>query len=107
MAMWTVHLTVAAAAELAELAADQRTHFMRIRTLIQDHGLERVRHPHVDHLEGPLWEMTLKGASSIARALYVTRRHQRVVVVRVFVKKKQRTPHREITLALKRAEEVA
>jgi phage-related protein len=107
MAMWTVHLTVAAAAELDELDEDQRAHFMRIRTLIQDHGLERVRHPHVDHLEGPLWEMRLKGASGIARALYVTRRPQRVVVVRVFVKKTQKTPHREIALALKRAEEVA
>jgi phage-related protein len=105
--MWTVQLTPAAATELALLAEDQRAHFMRIRTLIQDNGLERVRHPHVDHLEGPLWEMRLKGASGIARALYVTRRPQRVVVVRVFVKKTQRTPRREIKLALKRAEEVA
>jgi phage-related protein len=51
--------------------------------------------------------MRLRGASGIARALYVTRRPQRVVVVRVFVKKTQKTPHREIRLALKRAEEVA
>ena len=41
-------------------------------------GLERVRYPHVEHLDGPLWEMRLKGASGIARALYVTRRPQRV-----------------------------
>lgn len=79
---------------------------MRIRALIQSQGLERIRHPHVDHLEGPLWEMRLKGASGIARALYVTRRPQRVVVVRVFVKKTEKTPRREIDLALKRAEEV-
>jgi phage-related protein len=39
------------------------------------------------------------------RALYVTRRPQRVVVVRVFVKKTQKTPRREIDIALKRAEE--
>jgi phage-related protein len=96
-----------AADELADLAEDQRAHFMRIRTLIRDHGLQRVRLPHVNHIEGPLWEMRLKGASGIARAIYVTRKPQRVVVVRVFVKKTQKTPHREIRLALKRAEEVA
>jgi phage-related protein len=105
--VWTVQLTATAAAELAELPEDQRAHFMRIRTLIQGHGLEHVHHPHVEHLEGPLWEMRLKGTSGIARALYVTRQPQRVVVVRVFVKKTQKTPRREIEQALKRAKEVA
>ena len=104
--MWTVQLTASAAEELGDLAEDQRAHFMRIRALIQSLGLERVRHPHVEHLEGPLWEMRLKGASGIARALYVTRPPRRVVVVRVFVKKTQKTPRKEIVLALKRAEEV-
>jgi len=44
--------------------------------------------------------------SGIARALYVTRHPQRVVVVRVFVKKTRKTPHREIRLALERAKEI-
>lgn len=55
---------------------------------------------------GPLWEVRLKGASGIARALYVTRRPQRVVVVRALVKETQKTPRREIDLALERAEEI-
>lgn len=104
--MWTVQLTAVAADELAGLAEDQRAHFMRIRQLIETRGLQRVHYPHVDHLEGELWEIRMKGASDIARALYVARRPQRVVVVRVFVKKTRKTPRREIKLALKRAEEV-
>jgi phage-related protein len=104
--LWTVQLTAAAAEELGDLAEDQRAHFMRIRALVQSQGLERVRYPHVEHLDGPLWEMRLKGASGIARALYVTRRPKRVVVVRVFVKKTQKTPRREIDIALRRAEEI-
>jgi len=36
----------------------------------------------------------------------VTATGQRVVIVRVFTKKTQKTPPREIKLALKRAEEV-
>ena len=39
-------------------------------------------------------------------ALYVTAHKERIVVVRVFVKKTQKTPSREIQLALKRAKEV-
>ena len=48
----------------------------------------------------------MKGADGIARALYVTARGKRVIVVRVFVKKTQKTPRQEIELALKRAKEV-
>ena len=103
---WIVQLTEVAAAELAELAADKRAHFMRIKGLIEEHGLERVGFPRVDHLQDELWEIRMRGASGIARALYVTRRPKRVVVVRVFVKKTQKTPAREIKLGLKRAAEV-
>jgi phage-related protein len=37
----------------------------------------------------------------------VTISGQRIVIVRVFVKKTQKTPRREIRLALQRAEEIA
>jgi phage-related protein len=57
-------------------------------------------------LEGPLWEIRLKGKDAIARALYVTIKGRRVVIVRVFVKKTQKTPRREIETALARAREV-
>jgi phage-related protein len=50
--------------------------------------------------------MRMRGRDGIARALYVTARGQRVIVVRAFVKKTQTTPVREIELALSRAKEV-
>ena len=80
--------------------------FGRIRDLIQTQGLERVPAQYVDHIQGSLWEIRLKGKDGIARALYVTARERRVVIVRVFVKKTQKTPAREIKLALRRAKEV-
>jgi phage-related protein len=60
----------------------------------------------VKHVDGPLWEIRMKGRDGISRALYVTAVERRVVVVRVFVKKTQKTPRREIRLALERAKEV-
>ncbi len=65
-----------------EFPLDIRASFQRIVELIQSHGLERVREPYVKHLEGSL------------------------VIVHVFVKKTQRTPRREIMIALKRAKEI-
>jgi len=105
--MWIVELLDARVRdELEALPADMKARFRRIVELIQAHGLEQMREPHVKHLEGPLWEMRMKGKDGISRAIYVTAKGRRVVVVRVFVKKTRKTPRREIEVALKRAQEV-
>jgi phage-related protein len=93
-------------AELEALAVDIRASFLRISRLIESEGLHRLREPYVKHLEGPIWEMRMKGRDGIARAAYVTATGLRVVVVHVFPKKTQKTPRREIEIALKRAKEV-
>jgi phage-related protein len=69
-------------------------------------GLESLGASHVKHLEGKLWELRLTGRDGIARALYVTAIGRRVVVVRAFMKKTQKTPRAEIELALRRANEI-
>jgi ribosome-binding protein aMBF1 (putative translation factor) len=46
------------------------------------------------HIQGPVWEFRRKDRQGIARALYVTISGQRIVIVRVFVKKTQKTPLR-------------
>ncbi|MCX6628352.1 MAG: type II toxin-antitoxin system RelE/ParE family toxin [Candidatus Solibacter sp.] len=92
--------------ELEALPADMKARFRRIVELIQGYGLEHMGEPHVKHLEGALWEMRITGKDGISRAIYVTAKGRRVVVVRVFVKKTQKTPRREIDLALERAKAV-
>jgi phage-related protein len=92
--------------ELNALPRDMRAKFEHIVTLIREFGLERVHEPYIKHLEGKLWEMRMKGRDGISRALYVTAREKRIVVVRVFMKKTQKTPRREIGLALARAKEI-
>jgi phage-related protein len=99
-------LNAAVRAELEAQPRDVQARFLRIVDLIEGHGLERVREPYVKHLEGRLWEMRMKGRDRVVRAVYVTAVGRRVVVVRVFAKKTQKTPRREIELALKRAKEV-
>jgi phage-related protein len=105
--LWTVEtLNAVVDAELEALPEDMQVRFVYISRLIEEFGLEKVREPHVKHLEGPLWEMRLKGRDGISRAIYVTATGRRVVVVRAFIKKTQTTPRKEIELALKRAREM-
>ena len=80
--------------------------FVRICGLIAAVGVERMGAPHIKHLTGPLWEMRLRGRDGISRALYVTVRDKRVVVLRVFLKKTRKTPRQEINLALRRCRKV-
>jgi phage-related protein len=106
-ARWSVEtLDATVDAEIAALPGDVRARLSRIGFLIEDLGLERLREPYVRHLEGPLWEIRLRGRDKIARALYVTARGRRVVIVRAFIKKTEKTPRREIDLALARARRV-
>ena len=48
----------------------------------------------------------MTGRDGTSRALYVTVRDRRVIVVRAFIKKTRKTPHSEVRLALQRAREV-
>lgn len=102
---WRVDIlneTVVAAA----LPADMQARFLRLAERIISAGLESLGEPHVKHIEGKLWELRLTGRDGIARALYVTAIGRRVVVVRAFRKKTQKTPRAEIELALRRTDEI-
>jgi len=104
---WTVEtLNGTVDAEVEALPADMRARLAHLASLIETMGLENVGEPHVKHLDGRLWEIRLTGKSGISRALYVVATFKRVVIVRVFVKKTQKTPRREIDLALFRARTV-
>jgi len=92
--------------ELLALPDDMQAQFVRIGRHIRQAGLHAVREPYVKHLQGKLWEIRMTGRDGIARALYVAALGRRVVVVRVFIKKTQKTPQGEIDLALRRAKEV-
>jgi phage-related protein len=83
-----------------------RARLTRMSELIGAVGLLNVKEPHVRHIRGQLWEVRLKGKAGIARALYVTAKEQRVVILRAFLKKTDKIPAGEIDLALQRAKEL-
>jgi len=104
---WTVEiLDATVTAEIEALPADIRARLRRVGDLIQRHELTAVGAPHVKHIEGKLWEIRARGRDGIARAFYVAASRRRVIIVRAFVKKTPKTPRREITPALERAQRI-
>ena len=105
--MWTVEFLPEAAKEEAELPVDMQARLARMVGVIGQHGLLNLPRDWVKSLGDKLWELRFTGRDGIARAIYVTATGQRVVVVRIFVKKTQKTPQRELELARHRAREVS
>jgi phage-related protein len=104
--MWRVEfLDDRVRSEFLALPADIQARFERIAALVSAKGLLELREPYVKHLEGPLWEMRMKGRDGIARGIYVTRIQKRVVVLRFFRKKTEKAPRSEIEIAYRRERE--
>ena len=83
----------------------QKVKMLRLLFHIEEYGLQAVI-PHIKKLSGtPLWEIRLLGQDSI-RILFVTRVGNQVVLLHAFFKKTQKTPSREIAIALSRLKEI-
>ncbi len=93
-------------AEIKALPSDMQARFLRFAEIIEQRGFEALPREAVKHLDGKLWELRMAGRDGISRAIYVTAAGRRVVVVRVFIKKTQKTPPRELEIARQRAKEV-
>lgn len=104
---WTVEsLNQVVEQELASLPADMRARLARFTEVIHRDGLHALPFGWVKPLGDKLWGLRLTGRDGIARAIHLTANGRRVVILRAFVKKTEKTPMRELDLARKRAKEV-
>lgn len=100
---WTVEfLNDTVEAEFNEFSADIQAEFVNIAEMIAEVGLQDVGYPHVAHIGGKIWEMRAKDRDGWGRQLYCTARGKRVVILRGFMKKTNKTPKREIEIATER-----
>ena len=102
----SVVFTKAAEAEFEKLPEDLQGRLLSIGSRLSTEGPSVVGMPHVRPVGGKLWEMRLSGKRGIARALYFAASGRRLIVVRIFVKKTEKTPPQEIELARKRMEAI-
>ncbi|OGK39380.1 hypothetical protein A3F34_00975 [Candidatus Roizmanbacteria bacterium RIFCSPHIGHO2_12_FULL_44_10] len=72
--------------------------------LLKEFG-SQVGPPHIKKLVGlPLWEIRILGQHS-ARILYIIPKSETFLLLHGFIKKKQKTPRREINIAISRLNE--
>lgn len=78
-----------------------KTKALRILQHIEEYGLEAAI-GHIQKFTGtPLWEIRILGGDS-ARILFVTQVGKRILLLHAFYKKTQKTPPKEISIALSR-----
>jgi phage-related protein len=102
--MWKIYLlNQKVEDEFLSLPSEMQAKLFRIEELIEKHSLPQIGMPYVRHIhQGELWEIRLSGKGNIGRGLYVTMQGKKVVLLRFFLKKSQKTPKKEINIALKR-----
>ena len=83
--MWSVQYLSAAAEEEAALPVDMQARLARMADTISQNGLLNLPRDWVKPLGDKLWELRITGRDGIARAIYVTAKGQRVVIVRIFM----------------------
>lgn len=104
---WRVEvLNQAVLKELDSLPRDMRAKLDHIVHLIEELGLHQVREPTIKPLQDKLWEMRVKVRDGIARAIYVTVKGRRIVILHAFRKKTRKTPKAAIRTALSRMKEL-
>lgn len=86
---------------LDSLQKSQKAKVFRIFQTYQLYGISSII-PHTKKLTGtPLWEIKVKGKDNI-RVMYIVRTEKSILILHGFVKKKQKTPQKELRVALER-----
>lgn len=102
--MFTVILHVDVANELACLPPVVRAKMIRLIDKLKANPMA-LREPDSKPLGAGLFEIRTMG-TDIARGLYVDQKGKVVFLLRVFIKKTQKTPKQEMLLAFERLEEM-
>ena len=79
--------------------------FIHIADMIEQFGPALDR-PYTAPMGNGLFEIRAKGMEGIGRSLYCTIKGQEIIILNSFIKKTQKTPKKELDLAIKRMKEV-
>lgn len=107
MSGWTADfVNEEAVAEFEALPLDIKAKLTRALDLLRAKGIIALAMPLARHVESKIWEFRVTGRDGIGRSLYIATSGRRVVILRTFIKKTQKTPRAEIEIAFKRLGEV-
>ncbi len=79
--------------------------YLRLTDLMCEYG-SSLGMPHTRPFKGGLFELRLKGKKGIARVFFCMQVGDTIMMLHCFIKKSQKTPGKEITIARNRMAEV-
>ena len=82
-----------------------RAAYAKLTSLLAEFGID-LRLPHSKAMGEGLFELRPKGKEGIARVFYCTLVGRQIVVLHGFIKKTQKTPQKELDIAIQRMKEV-
>jgi phage-related protein len=78
---------------------------LHIFEMIEEHG-PNLGKPYTDAFGEGLFEVRAKGAEGIGRSFFCYASGEKIIILHSFVKKTQKTPQKEIKIAIKRKKEI-
>lgn len=104
--MWTIeYYSEKVQQEIRELPKDLRARYAQYTATMVEEGAN-LGMPHSRAMGDSLFELRLKGKEGIGRVFYCTVVGRRIIMLHSFVKKTQKTPHRELEIARRRMKEI-
>jgi phage-related protein len=102
--MWVVKYDDRLEEWFETIPADIKAKVLSIVDMLVIFGPHNIREPYVKHVEGQrkLFEIRAKGKDGIARVFYCTISGQKIILLHGFIKKTDKTPKKEIDIAVKR-----
>lgn len=85
------------------LKAKART--VKTLDLLELYGIQ-MGEPHVKHVSRKLWELRIKAQEGLYRVFFTTKKNRIIILLHGFKKKTEKTPKKELDVALKRMKEM-
>ena len=103
---WTItYYSESVQDEILDLPAHILARFLRYADRMELYGPD-LGMPHTRAMGEGLFELRLKAAEGIARVFYCTMIGKRIVMLHQFIKKTDKTPPKEISIARRRLKEI-
>ena len=102
---WVIDFYAGVEDSIVAMPPKIQARLLRLLELMQEHGAN-LGAPHTSPMGDGLFEIRAKAKEGIGRALFCYMKGERVYILHAFVKKTQKTPKKELDLAIARMKEV-
>lgn len=102
---WNIHFYSGVDKSILTMPPKIQARMIKLLELMEKHGAN-LGPPHTESMGDGLFEVRAKAQEGIGRGLFCYLKDKNIIVLHAFVKKSQKTPKHELSLAKQRQKEV-